>query len=95
MRTLAGKNAIVTGSSRGIGAAIAKKPAAEGAFVLINYGRSANSAQQVVEETQPRDKKAALVQADMATIVGVDALFEEANRLFSGQLDVALSFAMT
>lgn len=93
MKTLVGKTAIVTGSSRGIGAAIAKKLAAEGASVLINYGRSAESAQQVVEAIQSRGGKATLVQADMATIAGVDVLFEEADRLFADQLDILVNNA--
>ena len=60
MKTLEGKTAIVTGASRGIGAAIAKQLAAEGVHVLVNYGRSANSAQQIVEEIQNQGGQATL-----------------------------------
>ena len=54
MATLQGKTAIVTGASRGIGAAIAQALAVEGAHVLINYGRSADAAQEVVEAIQAK-----------------------------------------
>ena len=93
MKTLEGKTAIVTGASRGIGAAIAKKLAAEGAHVLINYGRSADLAQQVVEEIRAKGGRATMAQADMGTIAGVKALFEQADRVFAGRLDILVNNA--
>lgn len=93
MKTLEGKTAIVTGASRGIGAEIAKQLAAEGAHVLINYGRSANLAQQVVEEIQHQGGQATLAQADMATDEGVKLLFEQADRVFDGHVDILVNNA--
>ena len=93
MQTLHGKTAIVTGSSKGIGAAIAKQLAADGAHVLINYGRSADAAQRVADEIQAQGGQATIVQADMSSIEGVTALFAEADRVFGGQLDILVNNA--
>lgn len=84
---------IHTGSSRGIGAAIAQKLAAEGAYVLINYGRSADSAKQIIEDIRAGGGKAIAVQADMATVTGVEALFEATDRIFTGRLDILVNNA--
>jgi len=54
MPTLDGKVAIVTGSSRGIGRAIAERFAADGASVVVNYNRSADEAQDVVARSRPK-----------------------------------------
>ena len=93
MKTLQGKTAIVTGSSRGIGAAIAKQLAAEGAHVIINYARSAELAQHVVEEIQSQGGQATMVQADMGSIAGVEALFKQTDQIFAGQLDILVNNA--
>ncbi|MEO0378082.1 MAG: 3-oxoacyl-ACP reductase family protein [Cyanobacteria bacterium P01_A01_bin.17] len=93
MNTLNGKKAIVTGASRGIGAAIAKQLAAEGAHVIINYGRSVESAQQVLEEIQSQGGQATLVQADMSAAAGVKTLFEQADQVFAGPLDILVNNA--
>lgn len=93
MKTLQGKTAIVTGSSKGIGAAIAKQLAAEGARVIINYGRSATAAREVLEDIQARGGRATIVQADMSTIEGVETLFAEADRVFGAQLDILVNNA--
>ncbi|NET32013.1 MAG: 3-oxoacyl-ACP reductase FabG [Cyanothece sp. SIO1E1] len=93
MKTLHGKTAIVTGSSKGIGAAIAKQLAAEGAHVIINYGRSATAAQNVLEDIQAQGGHATIVQSDMSTVEGVETLFAEADRVFGGQLDILVNNA--
>ncbi|MEM6253894.1 MAG: 3-oxoacyl-ACP reductase family protein [Cyanobacteria bacterium P01_D01_bin.156] len=93
MQTLQGKAAIVTGSSKGIGAAIAKQLAAEGAHVIINYGRSAAAAQDVLEDIQAQGGQATIVQADMSTVEGVETLFAEADRVFGGRLDILVNNA--
>lgn len=76
---LAGKVAVVTGASLGIGAAVAEKLAAEGAAVVVNYGKSREKAEQVVERVTERGGKAVAVQADIRERAGVHALFEAAE----------------
>jgi len=90
---LEGKTAIVTGASRGIGAAIAKRLAAEGAQVAINYGRSAEAAEAVVKEIESGGGRAFAVQADMSSVTGVKDLFAETDRNFGGRLDILVNNA--
>ena len=71
--TLAGKRALVTGASRGIGAAIAKALAAEGADVAITYEKSADSAAKVVDAIKATGRKAVAIQADSADVAAVQA----------------------
>ena len=63
-KRLAGKVAVVTGASKGIGAGIAKQLAAEGAAVVVNYASSKEGADQVVNEIAARGGKAIAVQGD-------------------------------
>lgn len=72
---LAGKTAVVTGASKGIGAAIAKALAAEGASVVVNYARARTDAEQVVEAIQAEDGRAIAVQADVSKRAEVVQLF--------------------
>src|SRR5438105_15531444 len=65
-RPLTGKVAIVTGGSRGIGAAIAKRLAADGASVAITYSKGAGAAASVVKEIERGVGKAIAIQADAA-----------------------------
>ena len=65
-RELAGKVALVTGGSRGIGAAIAKRLAAEGASVALTYSKGAEAAASVVEAIEHDGGKAVAIQADAA-----------------------------
>lgn len=71
--TLQGKRALVTGASRGIGAAIAKALAAEGADVAITYEKSADSAAKVVDAISAGGRKAVAIQADSADVAAVQA----------------------
>ena len=81
-RKLAGKTAVVTGASKGIGAAIAKHLAAEGAAVVINYASSKTGADTVVREITSNGGKALAVQADMSKKSDIERLFAEAKRVF-------------
>src|SRR5437762_12329619 len=83
---LQGKVAIVTGASKGIGAAIAKDLAAEGAAVVVNYAASKSGADRVVSEITARGGRAVAVQADVSKQAGIGRLFAEARKAF-GQLD--------
>lgn len=89
---LKGKVAVVTGASKGIGAAIAKALADEGASVVVNYASSQEGADQVVAEIVKRDGKAIAVQADVAKPSEVTRLFAETKKHF-GKLDVLVNNA--
>lgn len=82
MTGLDGKTAIVTGASRGIGAATAMRIGRAGAHVAVHYGGSADAADAVVAEIVAEGGKAFAVQADLAAPDGVEALFAETDRVF-------------
>src|SRR5580765_700631 len=90
MGKLAGKVAIVTGASKGIGAGIAKGLAAEGASVVVNYSSSKEGAERVVAEITKKGGKAVVVQGDMSKAVDVERLFAETKKAF-GSLDVLVN----
>lgn len=92
MPTLTGKTAIVTGASLGIGAAIARKLAAEGASVVVNYARSQAQAQTVVDEIRQAGGKAIAVQADLRDAGQIQKLFDAAVKAF-GKVDVLVNNA--
>jgi 3-oxoacyl-[acyl-carrier protein] reductase len=92
MKKLAGKVAVVTGASKGIGASIAKHLAAEGAAVVVNYATSKAGADQVVGEIARHGGKAIAVMADVSRKADIDRLFAESMKAF-GQLDVLVNNA--
>jgi 3-oxoacyl-[acyl-carrier protein] reductase len=91
---LGGKVAIVTGGSRGIGAAIAKHLAADGAKVAITYSKGAEAAALVVKEIEQVGGKAIAIQADAADAVAVKAAVEKVVTTL-GRLDVLVNNAGT
>jgi 3-oxoacyl-[acyl-carrier protein] reductase len=89
---LAGRTAIVTGSGRGIGAAVAEDLASLGARVVLNYRGDAESAEQVRRGIQEAGGEAIAVQADVSTEEGAASLVEAARSAF-GRIDVLVSNA--
>jgi 3-oxoacyl-[acyl-carrier protein] reductase len=89
---LAGKVAVVTGASKGIGASIAKHLAAEGAAVVVNYASSKSAADEVVSEINRKGGKAIAVKADVAKKTGIDYLFAETKKAF-GAADILVNNA--
>lgn len=92
MSELAGKRALVTGASRGIGAAIALALAEKGADVAITYERSAERAATVVAEIEAKGRKGVAVQADAADPAAIARSVEEAAGALGG-LDIVVNNA--
>ncbi|HZR28885.1 MAG TPA: glucose 1-dehydrogenase [Terriglobales bacterium] len=91
-KKLAGKVAVVTGASKGIGASIAKHLAAEGASVVVNYSSSKEGADRVVSEIARNGGKAIAVQGNVAKKNDIERLFEETKKAF-GRLDILVNNA--
>src|SRR6266478_4971215 len=89
---LAGKVAIVTGASKGIGADIARHLAAEGASVVVNYATSKEGADRVVDEITKRGGNAIAVQGNVAKKADVQRLFASAKKAF-GKIDILVNNA--
>jgi 3-oxoacyl-[acyl-carrier protein] reductase len=92
MSRLAGKVAVVTGASKGIGAGIARALAAEGARVVVNYATGEDDARRVAAEIVEKDGKAIAVQGDVSKAADVKRLFAETHKAF-GRLDVLVNNA--
>jgi 3-oxoacyl-[acyl-carrier protein] reductase len=92
MSELRGKVAVVTGASKGIGAAIAKGLAAVGASVVVNYASSREGADRVVSEIVGKGGKAIAVEADVSKAAAVKRLFDQTKNAF-GSLDVLVNNA--
>ncbi|MGD8563833.1 MAG: 3-oxoacyl-ACP reductase family protein [Desulfarculaceae bacterium] len=89
---LQGKKAIVTGSSRGVGASVALAYGREGADVVVNYTASEGPAQEVVKQIQDMGRKAVAVKADVAQEQGCQALIDAAVNDLGG-LDIVVNNA--
>lgn len=90
--SLQGKRALVTGASRGIGAAIAKALAAEGADVAITYEKSAEAAGEVVDAIKVAGRRGVAIQADSADVSAVQASVEKTVAELGG-LDILVNNA--
>jgi len=90
MGKLQGKAAVVTGASKGIGAAIAKALAAEGASVVVNYASSKSGADAVVSAITKAGGKAIAVQGDVATAAGAQGVIDAAVKQY-GRIDVLVN----
>jgi 3-oxoacyl-[acyl-carrier protein] reductase len=91
-KKLAGKVAVVTGASKGIGASIAQHLAAEGAAVVVNYASSKAGADKVVSEITAQGGKAIAVQANVAKKSEIERLFAATKKAF-GKLDILVNNA--
>jgi 3-oxoacyl-[acyl-carrier protein] reductase len=92
MSRLIGKVAIITGASKGIGAGIAEKLAADGAAVIINYSRSAKDAERVVQRIAAAGGKAIAHKADISQPAEIGPLIDAAIQAF-GRLDILVNNA--
>src|SRR5271168_577747 len=92
MSKLQGKVAVVTGASKGIGAAIAKALGAAGASVVVNYASDKAGAEKAVSDIKAKGGKAVAVQGDVSKSADVKRLFEETRKAF-GKLDVLVNNA--
>lgn len=90
MNSLAGKVAIVTGASKGIGKSTALSLAAAGASVIVNYSSDDGAANQVV--TKIGNKRAVAVKADVSTVSGVDSLVRKTMDIY-GKIDILIANA--
>jgi 3-oxoacyl-[acyl-carrier protein] reductase len=91
-KKLDGKVAVVTGASKGIGAAIAKQLAEEGAAVVVNYSSSKEGADRAVRDITSKGGKAIAVQANVAKPAEIERLFAETKKAF-GRLDILVNNA--
>lgn len=92
MAKLGGKVAVVTGASKGIGAEIARRLAAEGAAVVVNYASDREGAERVVKDVTAAGGRAVAVQADLSEPAQVACPFDEAVNAF-GRVDVLVNNA--
>ncbi|MDJ1504347.1 SDR family oxidoreductase [Xanthocytophaga agilis] len=92
MHTLQNKVALITGSARGLGKAIAERYAALGANIVINYSKDKVAAEEVVSTIAAMGVKVIAVQADVSKVTELERLFEEAKKAF-GKIDIVVANA--
>lgn len=92
MKKIEGKVAVITGASKGIGAAIAKAMANEGAAVVVNYAADAEGAKRVVAQIEEAGGRATAIQADLSKPENVERLFNETVSTY-GRIDVLVNNA--
>jgi 3-oxoacyl-[acyl-carrier protein] reductase len=92
MSKLSGKVAVVTGASKGIGASIAERLAAEGASVVVNYVSSRSGADAVVARIVERGGRAIAVQGNVSVVKDIQRLFAETKKAY-GKLDILVNNA--
>ncbi|HWV72894.1 MAG TPA: SDR family oxidoreductase [Pseudosphingobacterium sp.] len=92
MNTLQNKVALITGSARGLGKAIAERYAALGANIVINYSKDKTSADEVVSNIKAMGVRVVSIQADVSKVSDIKRLFEEAKAVF-GKIDIVVANA--
>lgn len=92
MKNLKNKVALITGSARGLGKAIAERYAALGADIVINYSRDKASADEVLSNVLAMGVKAIAVKADVSKVADLEYLFNEAKKTF-GKIDIVVANA--
>lgn len=92
MEILKNKTALITGSARGLGKAIAERYAALGADIVINYSRDKSSADQVVSNIQAMGANVIAIQADVSKVAEIERLYDEAKKAF-GKIDIVVANA--
>jgi 3-oxoacyl-[acyl-carrier protein] reductase len=92
-RTLAGKVALVTGGSRGIGAAICIHLARAGATVLVNYSSSESAARAVADQIKEGGGEAFILKANVSDSKQVEALFKQIDKSHGGRVDILVNNA--
>lgn len=92
MKNLKNKVALITGSARGLGKAIAERYAALGADIVINYSKDKASADEVLSNVLAMGVKAIAIKADVSKVVDLEYLFNEAKKAF-GKIDIVVANA--
>jgi len=92
MTTLKNKVALITGSARGLGKAIAERYADLGADIVINYSKDKASADEVIKNIASKGVKVLAVQADISKVAEISRLFAEAKKTF-GKIDIVVANA--